>query len=220
MFKELELKKFANELNIKNSEKEVLLKEIHHRVKNNLQLILSFLNLEQRFHRDSPDDIIMAVKSRIQSMAFVHEKTYNSPDLVNINVEDFTKDEFQNLIDLHNAHEINTIMDIDSNLEFSMEALTTLSLIANELFTNTLKYAFDEDQEYKEIFLSISETDGIVTIISKDNGKGLPEGMDIYDSPSLGLTIINQLTKQLDGSFKLLECDGAGYMFEFPLSTL
>ena len=197
-------------------EKAVLLKEIHHRVKNNLQLILSFVNLEKRFNKNDPEKIVSAIQSRIQNMALLHEKTYGSKDLMNINLEDYITDQLKNQISLYGIHDICSKINIPSNLTASVDATTTFGLILDEIFTNTLKYGFDSDKKDKEFYVDIKEDNGNIIIKCGDNGKGLPKDINIYKSPSLGLTIINQLTEQLDGIFEKDDSEtGTFYIFKF-----
>lgn len=206
-----------NEIQLKDlaDEREILLKEIHHRVKNNLQLILSFLNLERHFNKDNPEESLLNIGSRIQNIALTHEKTYSAPDLVNINIKDYVSTGIRNLLNLYNMEDITPVIDIDPNLHYSTKSFTTIGLILNEIYINALKYAFKDNQEYKEIYISIKEENEDIVIIVKDNGVGLPESMDIHNSPSLGLTIINQLTEQLDGTFEKIDAIGTAYKFTF-----
>ena len=216
------LNNINQELEKSNNANKVLLKEIHHRVKNNLQIILSLLNLDKRFHSKDTDEILDATANRIKTMALIHEKTYRSDDLVNVNIEDFIKDSIDNLVNLY-GQQIN-LKKVDYDLEdclLNMEVITPIGLILNELFTNTVKYAYnDYDVEEKIITVKFSEDNGIATLIFTDNGKGLPEEVDIHNSPSLGLTIVNSLTEQLDGEFnKLSDVDGAGFKIVFPINS-
>ena len=221
VLREKSLKELETSLNNQNFEKEVLLKEIHHRVKNNLQLLLSFVNIEKHYN-GNPKSIISNIRARIQNIALVHEKTYLSTDLLNIELDDFIRGEIPNLIKLYNeSNSIKFEIDIEKNIWLPMDFITTLSLIDNEVITNAIKYAFDEGNNNKKIFYKASKIEGNkLEIICGDNGKGLPEGMDIYNSPSLGLTIINNLISQLDGTFELYKCVGTGYRFVFDLNNL
>lgn len=204
-----------------NAEKEVLLKEIHHRVKNNLQLLNSFLNLENRFANKSKDELLNATKSRIESIALLHEKTYNSPDLVNINVKEYTEDEFNSFKQAYIAPDIKVNIDIDENIDSTLSKLTSLGLIYNELFTNTLKHAFDKNSKNKEVSIICKDVEDELVFIYKDNGKGFTKDFDISKLNSLGFTVIRQLILQLEGSIELID-DGLGatFRFKFPKETL
>jgi two-component sensor histidine kinase/PAS domain-containing protein len=200
-------------------DKAVLLKEIHHRVKNNLQIILSLINLDERFNPEDYGLILDATKSRIKSMALIHQKTYESESLSNINVKGFLQDYCLSILSLYQLEdEINLIYYIEDDLEIPIELMTPLSLMVNEFVTNTIKYAFNEDQEDKMLVFNIKVHDDIVNFYIKDNGKGLPDDLDIYNSPSLGLTIINSLTYQINGELTKLDCKGAGFKLTFPLN--
>lgn len=220
--KEKYLEELTEQLSNKNFEKEVLLKEIHHRVKNNLQLLLSFLNLEEHFNKDNPQEIIENIKARIQNISFAHEKTYLSNDLITINLKDFAEEEIINLLRLYDEEEnIKYDVEIQEDILLPMDFVTTLSLMGNEILTNSIKYAFPEDQKDKHIFLHAYMDDkNHLIIICGDNGRGFSKSMDIYSSPSLGLTIINNLTNQLDGKVKPYDCEGVGYYFEFDLNNI
>ena len=103
-------------------------------------------------------------------------------------------------------------------IEFSIDYITPLSLIINEFVTNSVKYAFPStNQNEKNIFLSIKVVDDEVILKFKDNGIGLPEDLNIYNSPSLGLTIINNLTVQINGELFKEDCEGAGFKLVFPI---
>ena len=204
-----------------NNEKVVLLKEIHHRVKNNLQIILSLLNLDKRFHSKNPDEILDATANRIKTMALIHEKTYKSDDLVNVDVEEFITDNVDNLSGLYGEQigleRVDCIID---SVVLPMSVITPMGLILNEFFINTIKYAYvDYPVIEKHICVKFTVDNDIATLIFTDNGKGLPEDIDIHNSPSLGLTIVNSLTEQLSGEFSKLEnLDGTGFKISFPIS--
>lgn len=220
VLKEKSLKDLKESLNNQNFEKEILLKEIHHRLKNNLQLLLSFMNIERQYI-DDPYTMVESIRTRIQNIALVHEKTYLSHDLLNINFKEFIEDEITNLLASFDAKDIKTDLNIDDNLFLPGDFVTTLSLVDNEIITNTIKYAFEEDSKDKSFFYHAHIIgDNTLEIICGDNGKGLPEDMDIFESSSLGLTIINVLVAQLDGSFELYKCDGTAYIFKFNLDNL
>ena len=200
-------------------DKTVLLKEIHHRVKNNLQIILSLISLDERYNKNDLKSILDSTKSRIEAMALIHQKTYESENLSHVNVEDFFKDYCHSILNLYELeNEIIIHYDINNDIEFSIDYITPLSLIINEFVTNSVKYAFPStNQTEKNIFLSIKVVDDEVILKFKDNGIGLPEDLNIYNSPSLGLTIINNLTVQINGELFKEDCEGAGFKLVFPI---
>lgn len=221
IFRERSLEKMNNFLNIKNQEVSDLLKEIHFRVKNNLQLLLSFLNLEEHYNKDSPEKILFNIKSRIQIIAFIHEMTYKSHDFININFKDFIDEEIPNLRSLFNCDdEIKIDLDIDEHIFLPIDFITYLTLITSELLTNSIKYAFPQDQKDKTIFLKVHLKDNILRVICGDNGRGLPKNFNVYNSNSLGFTIINTLIQQFEGNFEFYNSNGACFKFDFNLNKI
>jgi Amt family ammonium transporter len=179
-------------------EKELLLREIHHRVKNNLQIISSLLSLQSRTSKNE-QAIEMAKESqnRIKVMALIHEKLYRSKDFANVEFNDYIK----NLVnDLFASYKVSTSrislkMDIE-NISLGIDTAIPTGLIINELVTNCLKYAFAKDTD-GEIRISLrSLDDGHNELIVSDNGVGLPESLDIKKAESLGLRMITNLTER------------------------
>ncbi len=213
-----EARKHERELIKADAEKTVLIKEVHHRVKNNLQVISSLISLEERFKTDS-DIIIDITKSRINALALIHETIYNEEDMNYINVKYFIGEFDEKLKSLATYPDINFINEID-DWTLPVNAVTPLVLMINELTTNSFKYAFKED-DVKEIFKSIHlyEDNGIkmAKFHYKDNGKGLDEGFDIDSSRSLGWTIIKSLAAQLDGEYELFNDNGFNFVLKFPI---
>jgi two-component sensor histidine kinase len=197
----------------------MLIKEVHHRVKNNLQILNSFLNLEKRVYNNEPDVIIEHMQTRLTSLALLHEKTYNTQDFKNINLNDFMQDQdnqIKNLVSMNDSVEFESIIDEDLNL--TIEVITPLLLIIDELIMNALKHAFpDETIKNKKITKIITKIDeNTLQMTFKDNGVGIDNPKNI--SKNLGCTIIKSLTKQLDGEIKLVEYrNGTEYKLTFPI---
>ncbi|MBQ9026278.1 MAG: PAS domain-containing protein [Methanobrevibacter sp.] len=211
-----EEKENYEQLIISNDQRLVLIKEIHHRVKNNLQVLNSFLNLEKRAYRDNPDLIIEHMQTRLSSLALLHEKTYNSRDFKNINLKDYLLDhdrQTMNLVDSINPIEFETYIDEDLNL--SIEVITPLLLIVDEITMNAVKHAFPDASANNKIIKSIkSLDDGMAELIIKDNGVCMKDINQI--SKHLGCEIIKSLTKQLGGKISLIEQEkGTGYKLVF-----
>lgn len=193
-----------------------MIKEVHHRVKNNLQIILSLLNLDLRFHPDNPLDTVEATRTRINSMALIHEKIYGSKDLDHINLKDYIESEINELISMYCANNISKNFDLDDSIEVNIDESIPLGLIINEVFTNTIKYAFPNG-ECGNIFIELKKGDDeniILTIF--DDGVGLPEDFNIDSTNSLGLVIIKNLINQLNGELVILNQKGTAYRFIFP----
>ena len=214
-----EEKEKQNELVEANEHQKVLIKEVHHRVKNNLQVLNSFLNLEKRAYKDKPNVIIDHMQSRLSSLAILHEKTYNTTDFKNINLKDYIVDQdsqMRSLIGLRDGIEFKSEVDDDINL--TIEVITPLLLVIDELTMNAIKHAFpDKSVSNKVIYKKISKINNETgELILKDNGIGIEDPSKI--SKNLGCEIIKNLTKQLDGHIELYQHEnGTGYRLTFPL---
>ncbi len=203
---EIEQRKLAEE-KIQHSlcENEVLLKEIHHRVKNNLQIISSLLYLNSKKIKDDESLIIFKEsQNRIKSIALVHERLYQSHDFRKIDFNEYVKKLTTDLYHSFaiNGSEIKLILDI-YDIYISIEIAIPCGLIINELVSNSLKYAFPKtDQQNNNLEIKIyfirTENNELLLEIS-DNGIGLPEGFDLKKSQSLGLQLVDTLITQLDG---------------------
>ena len=208
------------ELQDANEHQKVLIKEVHHRVKNNLQILNSFLNLEKRAYKDQPDIIIDHMQSRLSSLAILHEKTYNTSDFKNINLKEYIDDQdlkLKNLIGLRDGIEF--VSTVDEDITLSIEIITPLLLVVDELTMNSIKHAFPQDWPNKTITKEIKKLDeNTGELIIKDNGVGIDKTKKDMKH-SLGCEIIKNLTKQLDGSISYLDVDeGTGFRLLFPLT--
>ena len=214
-----EEKEKQNELVEANEHQKVLIKEVHHRVKNNLQVLNSFLNLEKRAYKDKPNVIIDHMQSRLSSLAILHEKTYNTTDFKNINLKDYIVDQdsqMSSLIGLRDGIEFKS--DVDDDINLTIEVITPLLLVIDELTMNAIKHAFpDKSVSNKVIYKKISKINNETgELILKDNGIGIEDPSKI--SKNLGCEIIKNLTKQLDGHIELYQHEnGTGYRLTFPL---
>ena len=207
------------ELREANEHQIILIKEVHHRVKNNLQILNSFLNLEKRVYRDNPELIIDHMQARLTSLALLHEKTYNTQDFKNINLDDFIVDHDNQLKSFANLkNDIEFESDVDKDITLTIEVITPLLLIIDELSMNSIKHAFpDKNMPDKKIFKSITKIDeDHAELIFRDNGVGIENPKKI--TKNLGCEIIKNLTKQLNGEIKLIEHEnGTGYRLVFPI---
>ncbi|WP_292602910.1 histidine kinase dimerization/phosphoacceptor domain -containing protein [Methanobrevibacter sp. UBA212] len=201
-----------------NEQRLILIKEIHHRVKNNLQILNSFLNLEKRTYKNDPKLIIEHMQTRLTSLALLHEKTYKSQDFKNINLNEYLLDQdsqTKDLMDLPVEVEFETYVDEDLNL--TIEVITPLLLIIDELTMNAIKHAFpDKSAPNKKIIKNITKLDdNTAMLIIKDNGVGIKNPKKI--SKNLGCEIVKSLTKQLGGNISLIETEnGTAYRLIFP----
>lgn len=197
-------------------EKELLLKEIHHRVKNNLQVMSSLLRLQSRYIKDQTIlDIFKESENRIQSMAIVHSKLYSAKDYENIDFADYVKSLISNIVStyamlssrIHIKHEIEKIL-------FNIDTTIPLGLIINELISNAIKYAFPDHEGEILIKLTHFENNSYELVI-KDNGKGIPEEMMQGKSDSLGLKLVTLLTGQIGGNIIINNEKGTEFKIQF-----
>jgi len=194
-------------------EKEVLLKEIHHRVKNNLQIVSSLLYLQSR--KTSDDQVLSVLResqTRVRSMALIHEKLYQCGDLANINLGDYIRSLTSYLLNSYGvaSHMVNLKINVES-APLGLDRAIPCGLIINELVSNALKYAFPQGRR-GEIFVNLlRDGDDKLVLMVKDNGIGLPEGLDVTDTPSLGLQLVSTLVKQLDGTMEVRRKGGTEF---------
>ena len=181
-------------------EKELLLREIHHRVKNSLQLISSLLTLQASEIDDK--EIIAKYKeseNRIHTIALIHESLYQSTNISNINFRDYVEILIENIINSFgvNTNKIKTTLEL-GNYNLGIETAIPLGLIINELVSNSLKHAFN-GYDKGEIKIILEKNGETYTLTVKDNGIGLPEGFKFIETNSLGILLINTLVNQLEG---------------------
>ncbi len=199
-------------------EKEILLQEIHHRVKNNLQIVISLLNLQSKDIKDERIvKMFMESQNRINSMALVHEKIYFTKDLANIRLREYINDLSS---DLFKSYNLNTsrvgfksqIEDISIGIDTSIPC----GLIINELLSNSLKHAFPKERK-GEIRLEIhTKKDGEIEMIFRDNGVGIPKTFDYRKSSSFGFRLIVDLVEyKLMGIIRLIRNGGTGFQIQF-----
>lgn len=215
-----ERKLATDKLKTSIKEKEILIQEIHHRVKNNMQIISSLLNLQSRYVEDEEaTDVLKESQHRVKSMAMIHEKLYQSEDLTHINFVDYIQSLVSNLFysyDVDNT-KIKPRLEIE-DINLNMETAVPCGLIISELVSNSLKYAFQNDMG-GEIFVSLRSVDDYYELIVRDNGVGLPEDIDFNTLDSLGLLLVNSLTEQLDGEIEINRTDGTEFKIKFKESV-
>lgn len=197
-------------------EKELLLKEIHHRTKNNLMVMSSILELQSQHINDEETlDIFRESQDRANSMALIHERLYQSTDLKRIDfgeyIQNLTTDLFHTyLSDLGriklNINADNEMVDIDTTVP--------LGLILNELVTNSMKYAFPDGAE-GEIDIEFHKDDDEFVLMVCDTGMGFPEDLDFRNTDSLGLQLVNNLTRQINGTIELERKEGTKFEIKF-----
>ena len=202
-------------------EKEILLREVHHRVKNNMQVISGLLDLQASSSKN-PELIAMfhESQSRIQAMSLVHEKLYGSKDFARIDLAGYVRTLSQDLFQSYkiNPGKIDLIVQPDGDVYVDINKAIPCGLILNELISNALKHAFSR-YGAGEITIIIGESDSKeIEIVVRDNGLGLPDDVDIHQPRSAGLHLVNGLVKnQLDGQMEVRRDNGTEFRIKFPL---
>jgi two-component sensor histidine kinase/PAS domain-containing protein len=208
--------KEVEELKQKNAEqKEIMLREIHHRVKNNLAIVISLLNLQLRNNSDRElHRIISDIEMRIRSMALIHEHLYRSENLDRIPLATYLHSLATIITGTFSGHRVNLVTSLDPT-DVSIETALPLGLIANELLTNAFKYAFPRHQD-GEIQVHLHEHhEGMFILRIKDNGVGLPDSFSMDSEKSLGMFIIKLLVEQLDGELEISRQNGTTFSVLF-----
>ncbi|MDZ7270913.1 MAG: PAS domain-containing protein [candidate division KSB1 bacterium] len=198
-------------------EKEVLLKEIHHRVKNNMQVISSMLRLQAGYIQDPQAlELFQESQNRVKSMALIHEKLYQSQDLARIDFADYLRNLTSHLFRSYSGRPDVTLNVEVGDVHLSVETGIPCGLIVNELVSNALKHAFPGGRS-GQITVSLQRNNGTYVLSVKDDGVGFPKDVDFRNTPSLGLQLVNTLTTQLEGSVELIS-NGVGTEFriQFP----
>jgi PAS domain S-box-containing protein len=197
-------------------EKETLLREIHHRVNNNLQIISSLLSLQsQNVVNEKDHELFMESQNQVRSMAMIHEKLYQSENLSAINFSDYLKTLLDSLIyDYPNdLSQLNLELDM-GKIELNIETSVPCGLIINELVSNSIKHAFPPDTE-GTISIKMYPENGNYVLIVADDGVGYVRETEMLNSAKLGLNLVDSLVRQLDGTIEILEGKGTAYKIVF-----
>lgn len=212
-----ERKRAEAQLETSLKEKTVLLQEIHHRVKNNLQVIISLLNLHSSHIKDSQlHSVLQESQGRIRTMALIHQKLYQSTNLAEINVGDYIRELAADLFRSYQAEtrHITLRLYVD-DFFLAMDPAITCGLILNELVTNALKHAFPDDQGGEIRIEFQAGPDGQLSLVVADNGVGFPTPVDFNLNASLGLQLVNALVTQLNGTIEIEPQNGAEIRITF-----
>jgi PAS domain S-box-containing protein len=185
--------------------KQILLSEVHDRVKNNLQIILSLLNLELRYHPNNPERALKNTRDRIQTMVLVLELVYKSEDDEIVDTGKYIEDRLNNLFVQYNVKNIKLHIDI-ADFKMDMNEAIPLGLICGELAGNTMKYAFPNG-EFGNFFMKYTTFDNCYTFDIYDDGVGMSDDFDFNDTSSLSLIIVKSLVNQLNGDIEQLDLD-------------
>ncbi len=213
-----EQKKTEKQIRNSLAEKQILVKEIHHRVKNNLQIIISLLHMQSSgIENEQLLAIIKESENRVQSMSLVHEKLYQSEMMATINFNEYIRSLAERLISSYGVlNQIKLTLDT-APVMLSINTAIPCGLILNEILTNSMKYAFPDNKE-GEITIRMNTKDEDVILSISDNGVGIPQDMDKSKIKSLGLKLIQVLTSQIDGNVEIENNNGTTFKLTFPIS--
>ena len=198
-------------------EKEVLLREIHHRVKNNLQIISSLLNLQSRHVEDEPAlDMFHESRNRVRSMALVHEKLYRSNDLAEVDFCEYIQSLSRHLFMSYRIEPTEIDLSIDvKDVFLDINTSIPCGLIINELVSNSLKHAFSGRDRGKIHVSMRPENNGKFKMVIRDDGVGLPKNLEVTQTESLGLQLVTMLVEQLQGTLSVVNKKGTSYEILF-----
>ena len=201
-------------------EKELLLKEIHHRVKNNLQIISSLLKLQSKYIGDERAlDAFKESQNRVKTMALIHERLYRSRDIGKINFHDYVNALISNLEKTYNINRerVDFVIRIEK-IELDIDTAIPCSLMINELVSNSFKHAFGGKEKGKVNIQMKSVADDCYELVVSDNGKGIPGDIDFRNTESLGLQLVVTLAEQLEASIDLDRSEGTRFTLRFKKS--
>jgi PAS domain S-box-containing protein len=216
-----ERKKVEEKVKASLKEKETLLQEIHHRVKNNLTVVSSLLNLHgNSVENKEVKNALKESQGRIYAMSAVHETLYNSKNLAEIELIAYLTKLSGTLIQTYSVSSSKVEMKVKGDeVKMNIEKASPLGLTVNELITNSLKYAFPEDRD-GEITVAIKKADNQLELIVADDGIGMPKGLDWKNSKSLGLKLVRTLVEnQLDGSIDMESKNGTKFTIKFKIDN-
>lgn len=213
-----ELEEKNKRIEQQNREKDTLMQEIHHRVKNNLQIVSSLLNLQANALTDPiAKEALRESHNRVRSISLIHQKLYMQDDLSAISLEEYVLQLGTHLKHVFNAHQIEITCSVyPPSVKLDMQTSIPLGVILNELVTNAIKYA-QINRPGGQIHISFTDDlGGLCTLQFTDNGIGMPQGFDIHKSPTLGLRMVNELTRQLQGTLVYTTMPQPTFTITFP----
>jgi PAS domain S-box-containing protein len=199
-------------------EKEVLLKEVHHRVKNNMQVISSILNLQSSYVKDDyAYNLLKECQNRVKTMAFIHESLYQTKNFESVNFSEYITTLSKNLVHTYaiNAKNIKLVLTLDE-LQLNIDLSIPCGLVINEIISNSLKYAFPNNRD-GIIFVTLKKINNLVHIEVGDNGIGIPDEIDIKQTKTLGLQLVDTLIEQINGKLVINRVKGTKFSIEFNL---
>ncbi len=216
---ELEIQK--SELIQQNKDKEILLKEVHHRVRNNLQIIISLVNLQlSKINDPETANALLEIQSRVESMSLVHRRMYETSDFQKIVVSEYIEKIAENMKSLYGFNHIDFQLKVPEAFSVEIEHAIPFGLITNEILSNYFKHGMNLNADQKDIVdIQIAVANKSFTFFFKDNGPGFGNDLETDRQESLGLMLIDNLVGQLDGQLELYNDNGAAYRITVPLSN-
>ena len=214
----IERKRAEEQINASLREKEILLKEIHHRVKNNMQLVSSLLSLQSN-HVQDPRTLEMLKDShgRIQSMALIHDKLYQSKDFSKVDFPDYIRNFTASLLKAYASDPSVISLELElGNVLLGMDAAIPCGLILNELVSNSFNHAFPKGNHGTIRIELFAQPDCTTTLLVSDNGVGFPQNVDFRNIDSMGMQLVCGLTQQINGTVDLERNPGTTFKISFP----
>jgi PAS domain S-box-containing protein len=210
----------TGELTAALREREVLLQEIHHRVKNNLQVISSLINMQVRKVTGAADRAALEdCQIRVQAIALIHEQLYQSHDYANVPFSEYTRVLVNNVFRTMGVSPDSIKLDLAiEEVAVPVDKAIPCGLLLNELITNALKHAF-KDRTDGELRVELARTDGNIRLVVEDNGVGLPADLDVRGASSLGLRLVNTLVRQLQATLAIGDHAGARFELNFAVES-
>lgn len=216
LYDNTERKDFDKKIRDSLKEKEVLLQEVHHRVKNNLQVISSILNLQASYVKDEKTlEVLKESQQRIKSMSFLHETIYRTADFNKLEFTNYLRSIVANLIQSYRSNDVHVeLIDKMKVVYLSLDQSIPCGLIVNELVSNALKYAFKGSKSGK-LTISLEEKNDNIELLIKDDGVGLPDNFNYEKTNSLGIQLVYALIEQLDATVEVTSKKGASFLIKF-----
>ena len=200
-------------------EKEVLIREIHHRVKNNLQIISSLLHIQSsKITSEEMVSMFTNCQNRVKSIALIHEKLYQTNSFTRVDFGSYTKNLVYYLFRMFDVKSDKVTLKLNvENVFLPMDTAIPCGLIINELVTNSLKHAFSDERRGEIVIETVYHSNNKFTLTIKDNGKGIPEDVDYYNSRTVGFNLINSLVRQLGGNLVINRSEGTEFKITFSI---
>ena len=206
----------AAELHIMNQEKEVLLSEIHHRVKNNMAIISSFMQMQSmQVNEEHVKQMLRECKQRIKAMALIHEKLYQSNNIFKISMEGYIWEMINDIKKMYEMPDVAVTINV-KDITFKLDTLIPLGLIINEIISNSFKHGFTNIRN-PQVVIDVISDNGFAILSISDNGKGFIDD-ESNSNRTLGLNIIDSLSKQIEAQVTRTTEDGVRYVLRLPIT--